>query len=588
MAADGDPSRPRRRRRRRWWPYWLVGGILVLAWLAISAVTLLAARHDANAGMDLVRQARSSLTPTDLVQGKGADLFAGARRDFARAHDKAGSPWMVPLRIVPVIGRQVHSIDALTGSAERVVAVGSDAMNASRRQLDVQVVTGPARVQQVQQLGVIAGDSSKKLEHVDLGPSNALIGPLRDARNKFSGDLDKLRRALSDVNAASVGLDTVLKGPSRYLVVAANNAEMRAGSGMWLSAGLLDFSNGRFTMHDMSPTAELALDPPGVPMGGDLAARWGWSNPNQEWRNLMLSPVLPANAELAARMWEANGGPRLDGILVIDPVALQALLAASGPVNVNGRVIDANNVVQYVLHDQYAGASFEDQAQQQRREQLSGIANAAIAAIDQRGWDAGTLVDQLRNAAQGRHVLAWSSNPVEERGWKAAGIDGELPSDSMLVAVLNRGGNKLDQFLAVGPTIETKATPTGTAVTVKVAMANFAPVNDAQYIIGPFPDSNLAPGEYLGILSVDVPADAANVRIDNGAPLVAAGADGNNRVVATYVQLLRGQGRVLTVQFDLPKGVRQMEIEPSARIPGEKWRDGSDQWVDSGAHVVRW
>jgi hypothetical protein len=85
-----------------------------------------------------------------------------------------------------------------------------------------------------------------------------------------------------------------------------------------------------------------------------------------------------------------------------------------------------------------------------------------------------------------------------------------------------------------------------------------------------------------------VPGDASNVRIDNGAPLVAAGADGHNRVVATYVQLARGQGRVLDVQFDLPPGVNQMEVEPSARIPGETWRDGTDQWVDSGAHVVRW
>src|SRR5205085_11280310 len=130
------------------------------------------------------------------------------------------------------------------------------------------------------------------------------------------------RRALVDVGDASAGLDQMLSGPSRYLLVAANNGEMRNGSGMWLSVGILDFLAGRFNLHDMRPTAELALDPPGVPVSGDLAARWGWSVPNQEWRNLMLSPLVPENAELASRMWAAQGGPPIDGILVIDPVGL--------------------------------------------------------------------------------------------------------------------------------------------------------------------------------------------------------------------------------------------------------------------------
>jgi hypothetical protein len=584
VVADPVPLR----RRRRWWLYLLLFAVLVVAWLAFSAVSLLRARHDANLGMDLVRRARSSLTPTDIVRGQGADLLRGAKGDFARAHHRVASPWIAPLRVVPVVGRQVHSIDALTGSAARVVAVGSDAMTRSRRELDAAVASGGARVNQVHTLGAIADDSSRKLQHVDLGPRNALIGPLRDARDKFAGDLDKIRRAIADVGYASAGLDQLLKGPSRYLLVAANNGEMRNGSGMWLSAGLLDFQDGRFTIHDMRPTADLALQPPGVPVTGDLAARWGWSVPNQEWRNLMLSPLLPENAQLAAQMWQAQGGPAIDGILVIDPVGLQALLSASGPVNVDGREIDANNVVQYVLHDQYVGVPFGNSQQQQRREQLSGIARAALTAIDQHGWHATSLVDQLRLAAQGRHVLAWSNKPVQERAWQAAGIDGQLNPDSLLVSVLNRGGNKVDQYLNVDATFDTTPSSAGTDVRLQLKLSNSAPVNDPPYVIGPFPGSGLRPGDYLGILAVTVPGSAGSVRIDNGAPLVAAGADGPTRVVATYVALQRGQSRTLTVQFTLPTGVREVAVEPSARVPGERWRAGSDQWVDAGAHVLGW
>lgn len=576
------------RRRRRW--YLLAFAVLVVAWVALSAVSLLRARHDANLGMDLLRRARSTLTPTDIVRGQGASLLQGARTDFARAHSGATSPWLAPWRVVPVVGRQLRSIDALTGSAARVVAVGSDAMVRSRRELDTQAASGSSRVSQVHDLGIIAGDSSQKLQHVNLGPGNALIGPLRDARNKFAADLERLRRALADVDSASQGLDQMLTGPSRYLLVAANNGEMRNGSGMWLSAGLLDFLGGRFSLHDMRPTADLALSPPGVPVAGDLAARWGWSVPNQEWRNLMLSPLLPENAELANRMWLAQGGTPIDGVLVIDPVGLQALLTASGPVSIEGKQIDASNVVQYVLHDQYVGIPFGNAQQTSRREQLSTIARAALQAIDQHGWNASNLVDQLRLAAQGRHVLAWSNKPVQQRAWHSAGIDGELSGDSLMVSVLNRGGNKVDQYLHVDATFDTTTSRSkaGTDVQLHVKLSNMAPPDDPPYVVGPFPGSGMRAGQYLGILTVTVPGQASDVRIDNGAPLVVAGADGPTRVVGTYVDLARSDSRTLTVQFSLPPGVRSVSVEPSARVPGEQWKAGNDQWVDAGGHVVTW
>ena len=43
-----------------------------------------------------------------------------------------------------------------------------------------------------------------------------------------------------DVDDASTGIAQMAQGPSKYLVLAANNAEMRAGSGMLLSAGRHD------------------------------------------------------------------------------------------------------------------------------------------------------------------------------------------------------------------------------------------------------------------------------------------------------------------------------------------------------------
>ena len=71
-------------------------------------------------------------------------------------------------------------------------------------------------------------------------------------------------------------------------------------------------------------------------------------------------------------------------------------------------------------------------------------------------------------------------------------------------------------------------------------------------------------------------------------PLVAAGPDGPTRVAATYVGLARGEAKTLVVQFTLPPGMRSVTVEPSARVPGERWQAGGEQWVDAGAHVVQW
>ena len=46
----------------------------------------------------------------------------------------------------------------------------------------------------------------------------------------------------------------ILQGPERYLVLMGNNAEMRAGSGMFLELGLLTTSDGELHLSDVMPT----------------------------------------------------------------------------------------------------------------------------------------------------------------------------------------------------------------------------------------------------------------------------------------------------------------------------------------------
>lgn len=566
-------------------------GLVVVGWLVVSAATLVSARRDAQAGLDRLREARESLGATELVRATALEPVELARADFERAHDQTGSWFLAPLEFLPVVGRQIRSIDALAGSAVEATDVGAETMRASSDAVESQEPGGPGRVRLVEQLGSIAAASNARLRQVDLGPSNALLGPLADARNEFSAELGRLTSALGDLGAASDGLAPLLEGPSRYLVFAANNAEMRAGSGMFLSAGVLDFNRGSFSLGEMIPTGDLTLPPGAVPVTGDFAARWGWTHPNEEWRNLAMTPRFDASAELALRMWESRTGEQLDGVLAIDPVAVQALLAVTGPVDVDGGAVSADTVLNEVYLNQYLALTGDDTTQAARRERLGAIARATVAALDAGSWDTVTLIEAFRSAGSGRHILAWSGDETQERGWEGMGIGGELGPESVLLAVLNRGGNKLDQFVGVSARLELEAGRSDsdpTAVTIRATLRNATPPDLPRYVAGPFPGREYASGTYVGIFAIDVPGSAREITIDEGAPLVAAGADGPARVVATDVTLAPGAERELVIRFTLPAGVRTIDVEPSARVPGVEWSGPAGGWADGEEHTVTW
>ena len=56
-------------------------------------------------------------------------------------------------------------------------------------------------------------------------------------------------------------------------------------------------------MTDLEPTAEMVLPEPVGITDPDIEEQWGFSGPDQDFRNLLLSPRFGPNAEMATRMW---------------------------------------------------------------------------------------------------------------------------------------------------------------------------------------------------------------------------------------------------------------------------------------------
>ena len=541
----------------------------VTLWLLLSAWQLLLARAEADRARHLLTRARAELDLDSILDGDAARLRE-AEHLFESAANRAGSAMLAPLRRAPFAGRQIAAFERLARSSGDVVDIGLDGLDEVRETLD-----GSARGRELEIAGELvatARDVAARLDAVDLGSGDDLIAPLADAHAEVRDELSELRDTIGRAVTSADGVFDLLSGDSRYLLLAANNAEMRAGSGMFLSAGELEIHDGAFELGPMTPTPELFLPPGAVATTGidDLEDRWGWLHPSQEWRNLNLTPRFDVSGRLAAEMWVAAGGAPVDGVLAVDVVALQALLAATGPVVLDGIRVNADNVVHEVLLEQYR--RYPDLVDRdERRDALGRLARAALNGLERDGLDVRTLVRRLAGAIADRHLLAWSPDD-DAPLWESVGADGTLDEDSLLVSVLNRGGNKLDQFLDVRSSLELADTEGDRRATLELALRLRPPADLPAYVAGPHPNSGLDAREYGGIVSVNLPAAARDVAVEGGGTVAVAGPDGPSFVVGVPVELAAGSELVIRITFVLPAGAG-VHVEPSARVPAVRWTE---------------
>ena len=86
--------------------------------------------------------------------------------------------------------------------------------------------------------------------------------PLDRAHRRFATELDVLRGSAHNITLASTGIEQLLRGPGRYLVFAANNSEMRIGSGAFLSVGVLTTRDGQLDLGEIKSTTAATRCPP--------------------------------------------------------------------------------------------------------------------------------------------------------------------------------------------------------------------------------------------------------------------------------------------------------------------------------------
>ncbi len=549
--------------------------VTLLAWDLWRIRTELEAGREALDGLTL--DAAATVGLTELAEDAAGHLDTAADR----AH---GSLPLKVLRVLPVLGDQ---IDGIRRMADVTADLGRSGATAARH-VDQELQHAGEPAGRVALLDAALGEVDRiaaELQDVELGRPDSLLPPLRKAHDELADSIVHARKKLEDARRQLTPVRDLLMGPSSFLLLAANNAEMAGGAGLALSAGLLTFDHGEIELGEVVQAGDLRLDH-SVPVPGDLAAIYQPTGVGIDLRSTTRSPNLPLMGPVAAAMMAEHGLVDLDGVLVVDAVALADVMRVSGGVEVGGEAVDASTVLAKVLHDNYLRYQTGDEREE--RVSLQGeIAKAVFQSLTEHEVPAARLADALLTASEGRHLLLWAANPELQAVWEVLGLSGSLDERGLLVSYQNYGADKMDWYLRPTTSMHVVVLPSGdyrARLTMRVEVPPLAEVADASpYILGP------SPGTHAVFLTVHLPAAAYDISTPDGSGFTSGGIDPPLQVRTFLEDIPAGTTFERRLDFSIPRELSSLVLLPSARMePMPFTIDDVVTLPDDRPRTIRW
>lgn len=479
------------------------GVVAGLAFVGLAAAGLAAgaalAYPEMARAVDATRAGKAQLQKPEMDAAVAE--FDKAASSFRAAKDSLDAPWTQPARLVPLLAQHREAFARASGSGTELARHASEVasiapyqdLKAAKGTIDVRAVT---RMQQP--ISDFAGVVQATRDDLDDSRSPWLAPPLTDEIDRFATELDE---AIPEVELASEALGRApalfgAGGERQYLVLFTSPAETRFLGGFAGAYGLLTARDGKVTFEDSGNIADLNRQGKGVPRSLPLfdgieeyQARYRRFFPHRFFQNLTVSPDLRTNAVVARHLYQVVSGRAVDGVIIADPYALAGFLELTGPVEVEGVQgrIDAGNVVDYLLVDQYLVFADDKEA---RRERLTDIADATFDALTNRDLPGPRRIGQaLSSAVAEKHLMVWMFNEADQHLFDRMGAGGRFdPGDHDFISLRtsNGGPNKIDPFLQRKLDYEVAFDPdTGaTEARATIELQNAPPLPAPDYVVG--------------------------------------------------------------------------------------------------------
>jgi hypothetical protein len=575
---DAGPSRRWRTRRT------LLTGALVLGAVAglLALALLLTVRNvqeDLSRGRLAMERGRNQLMAGDATAA--SESFREGRQLFARAEDRGNGLVLGAVRWLPVVGRTGDAIWALSGAAVTAAdaaTVVADAVVEIGGTAGLAPAGGRIPLDHFETLAHAAREAdrlmTRAVSELERAPTSLLLGPVGPARREAAAELDDLKATMHTAALVLRGLPAFLgaEKPQRYFFGAQNPAELRGTGGLIGAYSILEIDDGRFSFSPFVPIHSLAQPSLGTvpPPNEDYAANYDqFRRGGRFWTSINVMPDLPSVAQAILSSYRATTGEGLDGVILADPFAEQALLEVTGPVSLPGYDVELNadNVVDFTTNEAYS--LFTDSVR--RKRVLGDVASTAFERFLDQPSAGHEALRALIGAASDRHILVFSENPPMEQGLRGTPIGGALlprgaDQDLLSVVVSSGAGSKVDFYQERDIRYTVKLSDDGSAAAAtELTLRNLAPTSgEPAYVIGPIPPEgedagpilgNLRAGESVALVNVYCGTDCVpREALLDGAPIRAATrVDLGMRYVQHYFAIRAGGEKTLGLSWDDPR-----------------------------------
>lgn len=425
---------------------------LGLIFLVLQLLTLLAA------SISIASDIRLS---HEVLQGPNTgniSLFVEkSNKDLATLNDIASSPCFEPVRFVPRIGTTFVSAKKLVMSASRVLAAAEPLVHSLQ---ESQVSANGSLAAQIANLRnarfinqVQAFESS-----IDAASAQFNAAEIKNA----DPDLARIiKPSASALTQASRGVKQLLpimllatemlgeKRPHTWFVATQNLAEARGTGGIIGSFAVIEIKNATVKPKAAGSDQDLAKIAAVNFKALPSHLRNVWGEEPAVWQDLNVSAHVP----YAGRQIFDTLKHRLpiDSVVFLGQGTVSNMVAAAGPIEVDGVQIDYRNVSDFLAKDIYA----KHPKVSAKNAWVRSFMKTLFSRLSAKDFNLKDLwASALTNQSRGR-LSAWSADPHAQQPISLAVLSGSVSNtfgSTTYFTLNNAGGNKLDAYLKVDAT----------------------------------------------------------------------------------------------------------------------------------------
>ena len=568
--ANQNPYKPKKKKGKT---VAIVVSLILLGAIAFGATTgfflLKDAKNLKTQGKTLISEVKSM--KDYLKEGEGEQLNATAgtvAEQISSMRDTVNGPAWTIASFIPVYG---DDIELVRGVMEQADILAQDAMLPACAQLEdfklgnllsdgaVNLPMLKELISTVQDVEPAVTSSIDAIEELP----EPHIGKVKSLMEKVTGPMATAKSALANINEMAPLLPQMLGdgGTRTYLLMAQQNAELRSTGGLPGSIGPLVVENGKISVGEFAAgNTNFSAE---ANMYGEVTAEEDALFTNRmaiRITDTNFNPDFPRVAHFAKGLYEAGTGQKVDGVIAIDPVFLQYLLALAGGVDVAGTNVNGDNAAALMLHDAYNMLSVE-----QTDQFFSGVAGLAFKQIMGNLGEVGfsNLFKTLGRGIAEHRFLAWMENPEEEELMTLMGCSGALKNDpaepELGVYFADETWSKISWYFSSNTHVDegvknndgTTSYHVTTTMTNNLTLAEAA--NQVDYITGYHPNKKNRAGMFMHVYLV-APAGGSisNISTEGGdfSPQPFTEMPYNQWTFFTASPVLAG-GETITISYDV-------------------------------------